>query len=354
MKKSQSNSERIWSFDILRILSTFSVIMMHVTSEYIYSLDLSSNSWLAVAVYNSVFHYGVPIFVMISGALFMNPNREIHLRNLFFHNILRMSVIYLVWSAAYGLFDFLQYKTTWKDSWRFYVWEIVNSRNHLWFLPMLIGIYLLIPILSVWIRNATKENIAYFLMLFIVLQVGCVTILPLSTHEIVEFIVNLRNIQMVCSYLGYFVLGYYLIHVGVSAIMKKIIYVSFPIAFILSIISVVFISRHRGSVQVGMVDSFSALTFIIATAMFLLLYEVGNKIKITSKMSLVLENLGKDTFGTYLIHIAVLEYMMTRGYNAVVPNAAIGILVCVLICFGVSMIAAAILRRIPFIGKYIC
>ena len=82
--------ERLLHFDLLRILACFSVIVLHAAAQFWYGLPIDSTDWLVVNSYNAVFRFGVPVFVAISGALFLAPSREVNMRKLFFHNILRL------------------------------------------------------------------------------------------------------------------------------------------------------------------------------------------------------------------------------------------------------------------------
>ena len=55
------------SFDLLRIISAFSVVMLHVSAEYIHSNPVGSLDFQLANFMNSISRFGVPIFVMISG-----------------------------------------------------------------------------------------------------------------------------------------------------------------------------------------------------------------------------------------------------------------------------------------------
>ena len=58
--------------------------------------------------------------------------------------------------------------------------------------------------------------------------------------------------------------------------------------------------------------------------------------------------------GIYLMHIGVIELLEPRGiHSAMVPVAA-GVPLLALLAFVLCYAAAALLRRIPWIGRYIC
>lgn len=341
-----TTKQRRAAFDILRILSIISVVMMHVTASCLPGSYGGGAGDTAVLLYNSVFHYGVPVFVMISGALFLAPERRISLKRLYLHNILRIVAVYLVWSTLYGLYDYSQYRASWK----FILWEIVNSRDHLWYLPMIVGIYMLIPILSTWVRNAKVQEIRYFLGAFLVLQIACETIKALPLPELVDFILKLRNIQLICSYVGYFVLGYYVVHIGFSEVVRKRIYIGGILGACLSAAAVVADSLYRGVPTFTLVDSFTIFTFGVSLALFTAVYYRFTE----ARQSALLTNLGKDTLGIYVCHIGVMELLAKSGFRADSLPVGIGIPVYLIIVLALSTLIAALLRRIPHIGRYIC
>ena len=83
---------RLLHFDILRIIAAFSVVMLHSAAQFWYDLPISDPNWIITNSYNALFRFGVPIFVMISGSLFLNPEREANIRKLFTHNITRILI----------------------------------------------------------------------------------------------------------------------------------------------------------------------------------------------------------------------------------------------------------------------
>ena len=89
----QTTQNRNIQYDLLRILAAFSVVMLHSAAQHWYDLPIDSLDWKVVNAYDACFRFGVPIFVMISGAIFLDPLRELDMRRLYRHNILRLVVI---------------------------------------------------------------------------------------------------------------------------------------------------------------------------------------------------------------------------------------------------------------------
>ena len=75
MKEAQQ--PRILYFDYLRILAMFAVMLLHVASQFWYTTPTNTTEWQVCNIYDSLARFGVPIFVMISGALFLGKKRPI-------------------------------------------------------------------------------------------------------------------------------------------------------------------------------------------------------------------------------------------------------------------------------------
>ncbi len=344
------NHPRIISYDILRILSALGVILMHVTSGALYSNPIHSGAWTAAALVNGAAHFGVPVFVMISGALFLDPSKEVDIKRLWKHSILRLAIVLLVWNCFYGITDFFGYKASLK----YLVWEIVDGRHHLWFLPMIIGLYIVTPLLLRWIKTAPVREVRYIMIMFLTFCVAWETMVALIPAGIVDFAGKYRNIPLVCGYAGYYILGYYIAHVGISEHNKGYTVLFGLLGLMMGEAGFVIISRSLNEVRASLVDSFSAFTCLYAVGLFVLITELKKKGSGTGKLDGVISNIGKDTLGIYLCHIALLERAGVVGEFCSSLPMGLGYVLLALILFVVGMIISAVLRRIPVVGRYIC
>jgi surface polysaccharide O-acyltransferase-like enzyme len=85
---------------------------------------------------------------MISGAFFLDPNKNIQMKKLFQKYILRLIIAYIFWSFFYAVEVFiLSNEVLSLTSLKMIIKETITSHYHLEFLPMIIGLYLLVPIL---------------------------------------------------------------------------------------------------------------------------------------------------------------------------------------------------------------
>ncbi len=344
---------RMIHFDLLRIFAAFSVVMLHSAAQFWYTLDVNSTEWLIANSYDAAFRFGVPIFVMISGALFLRPGYQLDVKRLYTHNILRLSVIYMVWSCAYGVFDSIFYGLA-AGGWKAVIREMISGRYHLWFLPMIIGIYMLLPILKGWLEHAEEKSIRYFLGLFLIFQIGSETLRALTVTDELHQILDIPRIEMVCSYIGYFVWGYYLTHVGLGTKWKRFFLWGAIPAVCANILLGNLLARQRGVPDAGIYDSYGVFTFVVATTLFLIAKDYFSKMSFSETSSHLIQEVSACTLGIYLMHVGVMEWLQAVGIHSMVLPNVVGIPVYAVGCFVGCLLIAFLLRRIPFIGKYLC
>lgn len=349
----ESAGKRMVHYDLLRILAAFSVVMLHSSAQFWYSLDINSKEWLIANSYDALFRFGVPVFVMLSGAVFLPKERELNIKRLYTHNILRVAAAYVFWSALYGLRDSMAFDFT-QVGWKEVVKEMVMGRYHLWFLPMIAGIYAILPVLRVWVQNAERKNLEYFLLLFFVLQILSRTLRAAVSSVYLDYVLNTLQVDLVCGYVGYFVLGYYVACVGIPRKYHKIIYCCVLPAVILNVVLGNVLSLRAGTPLGEIYDSFGLFTFCIVLACFLFFTEVVGKIRFSGKAERIITEISRGTMGVYVMHVGLMEVLKPHGIHCMMLPNIVGIPVYALLCFVFCLAVASLLRRVPFVGKYIC
>ena len=359
----QEKPGRDISFDLLRIIAAFSVVVLHVSGLYISANEVGSMDFKLANLINSVSRFGVTIFVMISGSIFLSESKVIKTSKLWIHNILRMMIIFGVWSYAYYVYQSLYH-------WKFDFWNhglvrtvtgCVYASDHFWFIFMIIGLYALVPFLRTWIHHAGKKELDYFVVLFLVFQVGRTTIGNLLDKSLVQKILDMVKIVELSWYLGYFVLGYIIIRYGVSKRLKVLIYSMVLVGIVANYIVSDYLLVRQGVYSPGIYDSFGIFTCIQTIAIFVFIRDIysgknASQKSGTWKTSIqnVIVNLSKDTLGIYLMHVGLLDFFRSEGIIIGNMPALPGIVLLSLLSFGICGVTAAILRRIPVIGRYMC
>ncbi len=350
----EKSEERKIHIDLLRIVACFSVIMLHSAAQYWYDLPVSSTRWLVCNTYDGLFRFGVPVFVMISGMLFLGKEGKTDVKKLYRNNILRLACAYVTWSILYGLWDCRTWFGNTEVGWKKYVSEMLLGRYHLWFVPMLIGIYMLLPVLKEMTDHCSKKQIEYFLCLFFILQIGRRTLDIVTIPNVVKDFSDRLDVEMVCSYVGYFILGYYLHRFVPSQRKRKLLYVLGILGLLLAPIVSNVLSVRKEEPLSASYDSFSIFTFLASVAVFVFFEQVVSKVRWKQWMRKGILEFSANSFGVYLMHILVFEMLQAKGIDSMSIDSLAGIPLLAVVCFILCNIAISLLRRVPVLGKYTC
>ena len=130
--------------DFLRVFATFAVMILHISAQNWYSTDVNGFEWQVFNFFDSIVRWGAPVFVMISGSLFLN--RETPLRIIYSKYIRRMITAFIFWSAIYVFFQDGPIMSRVK--------ALVQGHYHMWFILMIVGIYTNPNLKSIQKRNS--------------------------------------------------------------------------------------------------------------------------------------------------------------------------------------------------------
>lgn len=348
--------ERNQAFDILRIIACFSVVMLHVSSRYIMSIGVETLDFRSSNAYNSLSQVGVPIFVMISGALFLDSNYKTSIKKIWLHNILRIVICFFIWGFAYYVYQsvYLWHFDFYRQGILRTITGIAYASDHLWYLGMIVGLYALVPVLRSYLEKTDKKNIQYLLYLVGIFQIAKTTIVILLDSSLVNRFVELFGIVELTGYLGYFIWGYYIVHFGITKNIRTLLYVLVPLALVVNYVVSMHMSLKAGAYNPGIYSGFCIFTFIEVSALFVAVKEICNKVKINKTVGKVLKSVSADSFGVYLLHMMIIDYLYEEGFFGKLSPNLVWQIPLSLAVFIVSMLVATVLRRIPFVGRYIC
>ena len=86
---SKAETVRLPYLDYLRVMAAAAVIMIHVSAQNWDNVPVMSSDWIIFNLYNSLAQWAVPMFLMLSGALMLDPGKPFQIRTLYRKNILR-------------------------------------------------------------------------------------------------------------------------------------------------------------------------------------------------------------------------------------------------------------------------
>lgn len=349
----KSAKEHIIYLDVIRVVACFWVILVHVSSDQMWNLPTNSLDY-QVSIFFNTFSISAPaIFFMLSGAIFLNPEfPAISVKKLWGKYILRMAVAYVFWSYLYTFIIWLPYYTFSFETVKAYIREFFTGipMYHMWFIPAIISIYMVLPLLKP--AFADKQRCKYYLFLFTVIQILIPTILKFDFPY--KFLLNSvysRPPYLLCiGYVGYFVLGYYLSIEEFHPKIRIILYVSGILGLLTAVGIDVYFSLCQDTVVLMMSDMFSLNSFFLAIAVFVgfryIPWHRTKTIRVISKLS-------RLTFGIYLVHPFFLKIITEHCLFLFQLPAIVWIPTIGMATFFCSTIVSWIINKIPIANKYL-
>lgn len=346
------DNKRIGYFDTLRIVSIFFVIIVHITSVGLRLCETATSAWIANWLINSISRWSVPVFFMVSGALFLDPNRELLIEELYKKNIFRIAICIIVWGFLYSLLDQYLYGTLSAKSVLIAVYGIItgNTGYHLWFLYTLVMLYIAVPLFRLITCHASKRQLEYALIMWGVFSLLIGQINAFAAEA--EFSTSLLPYSpfVITGYGGYFLLGYYLTAYPFEGKIKKACYL------LACLSACAIIGGKLLFLSVWKVESatfelpLGVLSGLIAAAIFTL----AQKCRISNAASPLLSFLGQRSFGIYLTHVFFIS-LVYHIWN-VKPDYCQPVLAVFVSSVGVftaSLFVSWILSKVPLLRKLV-
>ncbi len=342
-EKLRWNSGASW----LRILGSIAIVVLHTMSsaEIIYRDQISTREGRLSLMIVYGLMWAVPVFVMVSGALLLDPGREMSLGRIFRSYVLRIFLALTIFVFIFRIFDMImdgeQFKlSVFADALKRLVTG--SSWSHMWYLYMLLGLYLLLPAYRLVAAGCDGRMLRYLtLVCFIFLSV-------MPMFELAGFHVEF-HIQLSIVYTLYFFTGYGIASgkLPVSRMLASVLFLAGTVIIFLFLLAW---WRTGNTAYKEMLSSYASPGVVLqSVGIFALLWRRdGAKEEGEHKM---LRFADSTTFGIYLIHMIplrlVLRYMKLNPY-------ARGWYSFVLLIFAVTVLSGlltALLRRIPAVRK---
>ena len=333
---------------MLRIIAAFAVVFSHVSSQR-FNECFPSGEWITRMIYDAFGRWSVPVFVMISGALFLDDYKKIDIKRLYTNNIARIIIVFLFWSCVYSIYDGL-----YKNGLIGFVLGTIHGPFHFWFLKMMIGLYIVVPILRAVVKDKKLEQ--YFLCVAILTTFIIPILFPILgyySEDAKDFVTSYYSsleLNIVSGYVGLFVLGHYLSKYRVGSSIKKLLYPMGILSLIAVCLITFFTSYNLGEVYVQLYDGLNIFTLFEATAVFVFI----KSINISTRYYPLLIRVSKTSLGIYLLHVFILHIADDFfGVNSSLFNPAFFVPLYSLFVFIVSFVIVSILLRIPVMKRFV-
>ena len=306
---SETKTARIGFISRLRAVSCIAIIVLHAFFVPINLFQPEPALRLVPMIVRNCMLWAVPCFVMVSGALLLDPARQITIKDVFTKYIKRALIALLVFSLIFVIFDAVvdgkvqgfAIVTDW-------LYKVFTGRSwlHMWYLYMLIGLYLMLPLYRAVTAKADKSLLRYGVIIFFIF-LSIVPTLNNAAGVNTGFYILASTV-----YPFYFFLGYALftdtIKIGRAAGW---------IMFILGTAAVIAVT-YFGQVKdiealKSMGNSYAFTAVAIQAAGVFTLFKTSKDRD--NAFTRCLNAIDRCSFGMYLLHVLVL-YTIYRVFKA--------------------------------------
>ena len=341
------NRERTFYFDLLRLIAILGVIIIHESAECWYDLDVNSTAWAVTNVYHSLGRWAVPVFVMISGALFLDPLRRVDTKKLYSGNILRIVTAFVFWTVFYAAVRLRGSGSSLMD----YIRTAVYGHYHMWFLYMIVGLYIVVPILRCVTRS--EKATEYYLAVALVFTFIIPWLMKLPVLSGYQGAYEKMSFFLTLGYTGYFVAGYYLSVKELNKKQRAVLYILGIVGQIAGIVLTWSDSVRLGHASDTYNDYLTLAVLAQSVAVFVLGKYALSRIRLSERGEKLVLALSRDCFGVYLVHPFFIteasKYLvgdlLLRSPLLWIPVTSLGVAV-------VSLAVSALLNRIPLMKDY--
>lgn len=329
---------------IARILSTFAVIVLHISAYTVTQAELGSFSWWVGNLYDSSVRWCVPVFIMISGALLLSPERKDSLSVFYKKRMSKILVPLLFWSLLFILWGVFKTKFNGEGEGNV-LKNIIAGRPyyHLWFLYMIIGLYVFTPLIKILVANTNKSQLLFFALLMFAF---C------SLSDMHRFSIGSRDFFFINEsiyYLPYFICGHLIAKTRTTRTISFYIFI-FIISLFATCAECYFLSSFSGKESGIYFYSYLSVNVIVMSISFMQILKFTHlnashhdKLKFLSDVSL----------GVYLIHPVFVESLYYLAARRWLDYSIITIPLMSIIVFACCVVSVFFIKKIPYLRRVV-
>lgn len=342
------NSSRIYWIDVARSLAIICVILCH-SVEGVYPLDihsilaLSFQARLFVFTLMLVGRLGVPIFLVLTGYLLLNRSYNVQESiNFWKHKCIPLLITTEIWIFIYWAFSGCNNgQLKFENLIRELLFLKNTEINHLWYMPMILGIYMFIP----FIANAVHQFTNKILWIILGIVVIYLFLVPFINIVLVfngeEGITNQLNLSYSGEIYGvYLILGYLISQKDYNLQLYKCISAAVIILSIaIGIQNYFYINELEYKYWYDSIFIFG-LTICVVFALIQLRKMPWNR---------SFTCIAKSSFGIYLMHNIILTQMLQ--IMPITMDRILKVVLVTVLSFVVSLGVVMVIVQVPKIRK---
>ena len=337
MKISHRSAERLqWAY-LCRVVAIYGVVLIRSCGATFYQYGkIPLSDWLAANFLDSLVRSAVPLFMMLSGALTLRDARREGSLQKAAQRIIKVLLPLLTWSGIYLMW--VSYNSGVPPDWLSILSQ--PAMYHLWFVYMIIGIYLLIPLFQTIFESIKNRH--HFQLYFFTLWFGVTCIPDYWPHPQL----SLLQQNSLSGYGGYFLIGGFIASAGRNR-LSSFVWLLILLSSVLATFGITWYLSWQANapVETGYLD-FSPNVLVSAISAFVLF----TRARVSTLTGKLLEYISDKIFLIFFVHVLVMEYVRYSDFISVVSQnfpMLITILIISIATFVLSLVVASFVRLVP-------
>jgi surface polysaccharide O-acyltransferase-like enzyme len=352
INKSMKKKYLIWN-DVIRVVAMIMVLLLHASAPYVDRFQhVPLYLWNYANLINSITRASVPLFFLLSGMLLLGNQEEPAL--VFYRKrVMRILPPLLFWSVVYIIWGIYHHgeKYTVISAAK----DIINGdvRYHLWFVYVLLGLYLITPLLRFLIARLDQGIFYGLIGLWFVI----ISVFPILT-KFTAVDMPLKTENLLLHYLGYYLLGFLLSKTDLSTFRSKIIWLGIWCASSAATIYLTYSHSVDNRAFVGFFYNYTSVNVVIMTvAIFLFLKSLPYdrffaRARFNWLRTAIIE-LSKISYGIYLGHVLFQE-ILWEDWPEKILRHPLRVIPAIVVSVGViTVVLLLITRKIPIVKRLV-
>lgn len=286
---------------------------------------------------------------MLTGALMLDPARQLTIRQLWLRKIPRLLAALLAWALVYRLWQMAFYTggltaAGVTDS----VKQVLafHHQNHLYYLHIALLVYALLPVTRIIAARADRRTLEYLLALWAVLGIVYPTVKGIWPLSLLRGIPTQYGLNLAYAAVGYGLLGWYLRQYAASPGRWAL---TGAAGFLIIFGGTAALSLRDGRLNQVLLEGASPGAALLAAGICGWAFSAQEEISSPP----VLRVLSRSSFCVYLVHLLPCWELRRRGLSAVTGPSLLFIPLTAAAVLGCSLAVWAVLSRIPFVRRWL-
>ena len=342
---------KIFSIELLRVICTITVCVDHIAITAIH-IHESTSSNVDRFVYYGIqhwSHFAVPIFLMISGFLLLNPQKKIGYEKVIKKYIKRLVIVLLTIGTFYAFLEalFETHEISFQNIGNAFLCVFEDKGwDHMWYLYMIIGIYLVLPIFKSAYNGISSKIFSNFLVVMFLFT----SIMPIISSY-TGFNCGIK-FPIMSIFLFYFLLGKWAFDTGNKLRFNSITLYALTMIMMLIPIVLAYLEFFKDLPSLELLINYDS-PLMVAISVLTVWSVMKVKEGKSKHLTYIVAHLGKNSFGIYVFHMFWINLIYKFfHYNPIEHNALYFMLLVILVLV-LSDITTILFKKIPYIGSSI-